>query len=132
MHTDEEIISRYFSRDEGAIAATSQKYGRQCYSVSFNILRVQEDAEEFVNETYLKVWNAIPPERPHDLKYYLIKIVRNVSLNRLKLNRLKFLSSKKRSRELEISLSGRKHSAGVQHFRSYRAYKRIFRHLRSR
>ena len=105
MYTDEEIISRYFSRDEGAIAATSQKYGRQCYSVSFNILRVQEDAEEFVNETYLKVWNAIPPERPHDLKYYLIKIVRNVSLNRLKLNRLKFLSSKKRSRELEISLS---------------------------
>lgn len=64
MHTDEEIISRYFSRDEGAIAATSQKYGRQCYSVSFNILRVQEDAEECVNETYLKVWNAIPPERP--------------------------------------------------------------------
>lgn len=100
MQTDEEIIGCYFQRDERAIAATSQKYGRQCYAVSFNILRVQEDAEECVNESYLKVWNAIPPERPHDLKYYLLKIVRNVSLNRLD-----FLKSKKRSRELEISLS---------------------------
>lgn len=100
MQTDDEIIDRYFSRDESAIAETSQKYGQKCYAVSFNILRVREDAQECVNESYLRVWNAIPPERPHDFKYYLMKIVRNVSLNRLK-----SLKCKKRSKELEISLT---------------------------
>lgn len=100
MPTDDEIISRYFSRDESAIAQTSKKYGQRCHAVSYNILRVREDAQECVNESYLRVWNAIPPEHPRDFKYYLLKIVRNISLNRLK-----SLKCKKRSRELEISLS---------------------------
>ena len=100
MQTDEEIIRCFFSLDESAITATSQKYGRKCYAVSFNILCVKEGAEECINETYLRTWNAIHPERPDDFKCYLMKIVRNVSLNRLK-----SLKCKKRSQELEISFS---------------------------
>ena len=100
MLNDEEIIARYFSRDEAAVTATSEKYGGQCYGVSYNILRVREDAEECVSDSYLRVWNSIPPERPQSLKCYLLKIVRNVSLDRLR-----FLKRKKRARELEISLS---------------------------
>ena len=56
MQTDEEIIRCFFSLDESAITATSQKYGRKCYAVSFNILCVKEGAEECINETYLRTW----------------------------------------------------------------------------
>ncbi len=100
MLSDEEIIARYFSRDEAAIAETSEKYGGQCYGVSYGILRVREDAEECVSDSYLRVWNSVPPERPLSLKCYLLKIVRNVSLDRLK-----FLKRKRRARELEIPFS---------------------------
>ena len=100
MLDDEEIIARYFLRDEAAISATSEKYGGQCYGVSYNILRIREDAEECVSDSYLRVWNSVPPNRPQSLKCYLLKIVRNISLNRLK-----FLKRKRRSRELEVSFS---------------------------
>ncbi len=100
MLSDEEIITRYFSRDEAAIAATSEKYGGLCYSASYGILRVREDAEECVCDSYLRVRSTVPPERPQSLKCYLLKIVRNVSLDRLK-----FLKRKKRARKLEISFS---------------------------
>lgn len=100
MISDEEIIERYFSRDESAITATTQKYGGRCYGVAYNILRAREDAEECVSDSYLKVWNSVPPDRPQSLKCYLLKIVRNLSLDRLK-----FLNRKRRCRELEISFS---------------------------
>ena len=100
MLNDDEIIARYFSRDEAAIAATSEKYGEQCYGASYNILRIREDAEECVSDSYLRVWNSVPPERPQSLKCYLLKIVRNISLDRLR-----FLKRKRRARELEISFS---------------------------
>ena len=99
MLTDEEIIELYFTRDERAVTETSLKYGGQCRRVSYNILKTKEDAEECVNESYLKLWNLIPPERPDELKYYLLKIVRNISLNRLK-----FLKRRKRFDGVNLSL----------------------------
>ena len=100
MLTDDEIIGCYLARDENAIAVTSQKYGHLCYGVSYNILRVREEAEECVNDTYLRVWDSVPPDKPLNLKCYLLKIARNISLDRLK-----YLKRKKRSSELDISLS---------------------------
>jgi RNA polymerase sigma-70 factor (ECF subfamily) len=48
---------------------------------SDNILHNREDAEECVNETWLKAWNAIPPTRPTMLKTFLGKICRNLALD---------------------------------------------------
>lgn len=79
---DAQIIDLYWNRKESAIQETEQKYGRFCHSIAFNILSVREDAEECVNDTYQKVWDAIPPQRPHVFRAWLGKIVRNLSLNR--------------------------------------------------
>lgn len=81
---DEKIIELYFSRNETAITETSVKYGGYCHTVSYNVLRVEEDAEECVNDTWLHTWNAIPPTRPDSLKAFVGRIARNLSLNRLK------------------------------------------------
>lgn len=84
---DHAIIALYWKRDEAAIRETDYKYGRFCYSLAINILSVSEDAEECVNDTYQKVWNVIPPERPMAFRTWLGKIVRNLSINRWHYNR---------------------------------------------
>ena len=84
--TDGEIVSLFFSRDENAIQKTEQKYGKLFRSISRNILDSDEDVEECINDTYLKLWNAIPPEKPDSLKAYGSKTVRNTSINRAEYN----------------------------------------------
>lgn len=81
---DHQIIDLYWNRSEAAIEETSKKYARYCHSISFNILHNDEDAQECVNDTYLRAWNAMPPHRPNRLSTFLGKITRNLSLNRYK------------------------------------------------
>ena len=78
---DSNIIELYQNRDENAIRETDGKYGAYSRSISYNIVESHEDAEECVNDSYLSVWNTIPPEKPNSLKAYLGRIVRNVSLS---------------------------------------------------
>lgn len=82
---DNEIIELYWNRDEAAITATADTYGNYCYSIAYNILYNNEDAEECVNDTWMNAWKSIPPNRPNCLSTYLGRITRNLSLNRYKL-----------------------------------------------
>jgi len=79
---DEEIIELFFERSEKALKELETKYGKICLKTSYNILGNVSDAEECVNDSYLGVWHAIPPTKPNPLLAFLLKIVRNVSLNR--------------------------------------------------
>lgn len=81
--TDEEIITLYERRDEASIAETERQYGRYCRYIAGEILQNEQDAEEIVNDTYLKTWNSIPPEKPDSLKAFLGCITRRLSINRL-------------------------------------------------
>lgn len=84
---DKSIIDLYLDRSENAISETSEKYGKYCFSIAFNILSDKEDSEESVNDTYLAAWNNIPPRVPSILSTFLGKITRNISLNRWKSRR---------------------------------------------
>ena len=83
---DTDIIQLYWARDEGAIAATDEKYGTLCRSLSHNILASREDAEECVNDTYFKAWDTIPPTKPVHFFAYLAKICRHLAFDRLDWN----------------------------------------------
>lgn len=84
---DGEIIDLFFERSDNAIIELSNKYGPVCMKVAMNILNNNHpDAEECVNDAYLGVWNAIPPQRPKSLLAFVCRIVRNVSINRYKHN----------------------------------------------
>ncbi len=96
---DQDIIDLYFARNEQAIAETEKSYGKVCMQVSLNILESRPDAEECVNDTYLKTWNSIPPTKPSSLCAFVCRITRNLSLNRLR-----DLRREKRNRELTLSL----------------------------
>jgi RNA polymerase sigma-70 factor (ECF subfamily) len=81
---DNDIIDLYWARSEQAIAETDAKYGNYLKAVAMRVLAALEDAEESVNDTYMKAWNAMPPERPSVLRLFLGKITRRLSLNRLR------------------------------------------------
>lgn len=83
---DSKIIDLFFERSEQAITELSTKYEKLCIKISINILGNEEDARECINDSYLGVWNKIPPERPDSLKYYLLRIVRNNALKRFHSN----------------------------------------------
>lgn len=80
--TDEQIIELYWKRDEKAIKETNAVYESYCYSIANNILHNYEDSEECVNDTWMKAWNTIPPQRPNYLRIFLAKITRNLSLDK--------------------------------------------------
>ena len=82
--TDKEIISMFFERDEKALAAVSRKYGSYCGTVVQNILKNPQDTEECLNDTWLKAWESIPPERPRNLGGFLAAIAKSIGLNRYK------------------------------------------------
>ena len=84
MLSDSEIVSLYHARNERAIEITQRQYGQYCHTVSMNILHSEPDAEECVNDTWLRAWNTMPPKWPQSLCAYLGKITRNLSINRLK------------------------------------------------
>lgn len=96
---DEKIIELYFARDEQAIRETQDKYCKLLFSIADNILDSRSDAEECVNDTYLGIWNSIPPERPRNFMAYISGIARNLSLKRLE-----YLSREKRAKNLTVSL----------------------------
>ena len=79
---DRRIVELFFDRNEQALTETRQKYSRYLHRVAHNILQNQQDAEECVNDTYLRAWNAIPPHRPSRLSIFLGKITRHLALDR--------------------------------------------------
>ena len=79
---DNQIVELYWQKNTDAISETANKYGTYCFTVADNILHNFEDSEECVNDTWLHVWNAIPPQKPNVLRMFLAKITRNLSFNR--------------------------------------------------
>jgi len=81
---DREIVGLFLERNSEAIKETATKYGSYCRSIAKNILGSDEDAEECVNDTYLKAWNTIPPHCPEKLSTYLGKLTRNLSFDKFR------------------------------------------------
>ena len=79
---DSKIIELYWERSEQAIMESTKKYGKHCNSIAYRILNNRQDAEECVNDTWLRAWNSMPPVRPGILSAFFSKITRNLSLNR--------------------------------------------------
>ena len=87
---DKEIVELYWQRSDLAISESERKYGRYCRAIARNICGSEEDAEECVNDTWLRAWNRMPSERPPLLSAFLGRITRNLAINRIKAeNRIK-------------------------------------------
>lgn len=79
---DRAIVSLYLQRDEGAIAATQEQYGKRLRTLSYRIVGDLPTAEECENDTYYQAWHTIPPHTPYDYLFaFLGRITRHLSLN---------------------------------------------------
>lgn len=96
---DNEIIELFWNRSEDAITETDKKYGSLCLRQAQHMLRSRPDAEECVNDTWLVLWNRIPPTRPDAFPAFLLKIVRYLALNRAD-----YRNAQKRAERLTTSL----------------------------
>ncbi len=79
---DEQIIDLYFARDEHAISETDRKYGTLLLQIGRGFLPDERDCEECRNDTYLRLWNSIPPTRPQSLRAYAAQVLRRLAINR--------------------------------------------------
>lgn len=97
---DGQIIELYCERSENAISETANKYGRYCHTIAYNILHNNEDSEECVNDTYMRAWGVMPPQRPNRLSTFLGKITRNLALNQYE----KYSAEKRGSGQMPLAL----------------------------
>lgn len=97
---DHEIITLYWQRNEGAIAATASKYSGYCGRVAQGILASPEDVEECLSDTWMAAWNAMPPHRPDRLSLFLGKITRSLAFDRFRAGR----AEKRGGGELPLAL----------------------------
>ena len=83
---DRKIIELFFARDEEAIKETEKKYGKLCRYIAQNFLASREDAEECVNDTWLALWNSIPPDEPEPLSAYISARAKNIAISKSRAN----------------------------------------------
>ena len=95
---DQTIISLLWQRSQQAMEALADRFGHGLLSMARNFLPDLRDAEEAVSDTYLAIWNAVPPAKPNPLTPYVYRVGRNTALKRQR-----YLSARKRSSQ-EISL----------------------------
>ena len=98
---DEKILDLYWQRDEEAIRATEQKYGRYLYAIAYRILGSRADTEECVNDVYLDAWERMPPHRPSVLSSFLGMLSRRRALDKWR----RMHAARRGGREVALSLS---------------------------
>ena len=81
---DRKIVELFWQRDESAIRETAAKYEHYLFAIARNILADEEDEKEVINDTYLRAWETIPPNRPESLPIYLGRFTRRLSIDRLR------------------------------------------------
>lgn len=96
---DKKIITLLWQRAEQAIDALAKKFGAGLYRLAMNILGSYRDAEESVSDTYLALWNAIPPEQPDPLSAYVYRVGKNTALKKHREN-----TAQKRDSRYDASL----------------------------
>ncbi|MBO7376335.1 MAG: sigma-70 family RNA polymerase sigma factor [Clostridia bacterium] len=80
--SDREIVDLFLGRDEKAVELTAEKYGRLFHRIASNITSDGMTADEVVNDTYLALWNGIPPANPRSLSASGAGVARNIALER--------------------------------------------------
>lgn len=118
---DQQIIGLLFQRSESAISALQEKFGGLCRSIISHILPDRRDVEECTADTYLRVWNSIPPQKPVRLDSYLARIARNVALDRYDYNTASMRNTDLTLayEELELYLPTRDQDTDAVDFRSF-------------
>src|SRR6195256_6059280 len=85
---DAELVRRARARDEAAIRAIMQSNNRRLYRIARGILRNDSEAEDVVQETYVRAFTHLQDFRgDSSLATWLARIAMNEALGRLRRQR---------------------------------------------
>jgi len=101
---DFDIINLIYNRQEIGLENLKKKYNDLIYTVALSILNNESDSDESVNDTYLKTWRTIPPYKPTFLKSFVCKIVRQISIDKYRVNSRKY-KKERNINELDYEIS---------------------------
>lgn len=83
--SDAELVSRVLARDESAVRALIQRYNRRLYRVARSIVADDSEAEDVLQEAYLRAFAALGSFRAEStLATWLTRIVLNEAFQRLR------------------------------------------------
>ncbi len=81
---DDDILQLLLAHNEVALDLIRERYGRLLFNISKQIVTNNEDAEECVNDAYLKIWESNLSDIPSTLLIFICSVIKNVSLNKLR------------------------------------------------
>jgi RNA polymerase sigma-70 factor (ECF subfamily) len=85
---DAELVQRALGRDEGAVRAIMQSNNRRLYRLARGILRNDSEAEDVIQETYVRAFTHLEHFRgDSSLSTWLARIAMNEALGRLRRQR---------------------------------------------
>ncbi|GIW14209.1 MAG: DNA-directed RNA polymerase sigma-70 factor [Tepidiforma sp.] len=75
--------------DDAALARLYDRYSRPCYGFALRMLGSESDAEEVVQETFLRAWRSAPSYDPSraSVSSWLLAITRNLCIDELRRRR---------------------------------------------
>lgn len=85
--SDEALLTRIADRDEAAFEAFCQRFLKWAYRFDLRILQDHHDAEDAVQEKFLRIWrksDTYEPEPGSKVTNYLLKIDKNICLDMLR------------------------------------------------
>ncbi|WP_447637563.1 RNA polymerase sigma factor [Flavobacterium microcysteis] len=97
--TQEELLMQIYKKDDRAFTLLYDMYSKSLFSVIYNLIRDHEEAEDILQETFVKIWKNIDSYDESKGRFYtwILNISRNASIDRLRSkgfnNRQKNLSS---------------------------------------
>ncbi len=84
--SDADLMVRVGRGDQRAFSALCRRHGERCLSVAFHLLRNSADAEEIVQEAFLRIWRNAPQWRSSEARVttWMYRIVVNLCLDQLR------------------------------------------------
>jgi RNA polymerase sigma-70 factor, ECF subfamily len=88
---DLELLHRIAARDDSALAALYDRHSRLAYSLIMRIVRSAADAEEILQETFVRVWTRADTYDPRlgVPAAWLTRIARNRAIDRIRARRVR-------------------------------------------
>lgn len=84
MKISSDIVRRLKERDEEAFQIVYDEYEKLIYYIAYSITKNRENAEEIVQDTFLRMFNSIGSYDDNGkFKQWLMQIARNLSYNKV-------------------------------------------------
>lgn len=97
--TQDDLLPLIYKKDDKAFTLLYDMYAKSLFGVIFNLIRDKEEAEDVLQETFVKIWKNIETYNESKGRFYtwILNIARNSAIDRLRSknfnNNLKNLSS---------------------------------------